>query len=286
MSNQANIYQFNKGLNSMPSKNGYVAVWRDIKKQSFYKDLTARGIFLDMLLDAQHKSHRIEVDGVQIFLNPGQLFTKRKYFVEQGIDDSKVKRVFAKLESLGIIQRETIKVGKRSVGQRVTFLNWSKWQKSDQSTDQSSDQPRTAEIKGLNTGCDQSTDQPSDQENNNVYNNNVLVSKDTCQNSDEFSPVQQKKIDKTPHQEIINLFGEILPSLPQPKKLTTARQKSIRARHVNDLKADINNWRKYFTYIRDNCQWMISGQYNVDFDYVIRQSTFVKVLEGAKDDRK
>lgn len=109
-----------------------------------------------------------------------------------------------------------------------------------------------------------------------------IVSKDTCQNSDEFQPTKQPKI---PNQEIVDLFAEILPALPQPKKLTSARLKSMKARHVNDLKKDLNNWRKYFQYIADSCSWMTSGQYNVDFDYVIRQSTFVKVLEGAKNDR-
>ena len=172
MGNQANVYQLHEGQRVMPSKNGYISLWRDIKKQPFYTDLIARGMFLDMLLDAQHKSRKIEVDGVPVFLHTGQLFTKRQHFVEQGINDSKVKRVLASFEQLGIISRETIKRGQRSVGQRVTFLNWKKWQKFDQSCDQSSDQPHTAEIKGLNGDSDQSCDQSSDQENNNDLNNN------------------------------------------------------------------------------------------------------------------
>ena len=173
-SNAENVYQFNKGQQAMPSKNGYIRLWRDIKKQPFYKDFIARGMFTDMLLDAQHKSRRIEVDGVTIFLNPGQLFTKRKHFVDQGVNDSKVKRVLQQFEDLGIIRRETIKKGKRSIGQRVTFANWQKWQKTDQSSDQSSDQPQAANSKGSNGGCDQCPDQSSDQENNNVSSNNDL----------------------------------------------------------------------------------------------------------------
>lgn len=151
-----------------PSSNGWVSLWRDVKEQSFYKDLIARAMFIDMILCAQHKSKRIQVDGVDVFLNTGQLFTKRKHFVDQGIDDSKVKRVLQKLESSGIISRETIKKSKRSIGQRITFLNWKKWQKNDQWSDQPSDQPEAANIKALSSDSDQCSDQPSDQENNNL----------------------------------------------------------------------------------------------------------------------
>lgn len=179
----------NQGKQKMPSKNGYVHLWRDIKKQPFYKkDFIARGMFVDMLLDAQHASKTIQIDGVNIFLNSSQLFTKRKHFVDQGIDDSKVRRTLEKFEKLGIITRETIKVGNRSIGQRITFLNWNKWQKIDQSIDQPSDQPQTANIKGLNGYSDQPSDQPIDQECNNDSNKEK---RDMTDSSESVMPVLQ-----------------------------------------------------------------------------------------------
>ena len=109
-----------------------------------------------------------------------------------------------------------------------------------------------------------------------------IVSKDTCQNSNEFLPAESQKI---PYQEIVDLFGKYLSSLPQPKKLTEARRKAVKARHINDLKGKVQNWERYFKYISENCKWMASGEYNIDFDYLIKQSNFIQILEGAKNDR-
>jgi hypothetical protein len=166
----ATVTKINQGAKSMPSKNGYVHLWRDIKKQPFYKDFIERGMFMDMLLDAQHTSKAIQIDGVNIFLTTGQLFTKRKHFVDQGINDSKVERTLSKFEKLGIISRETIKLGKRSIGQKITFFNWQKWQKTEQSTDQPTEQPQPTNIKGLNGYAEQSTEQSTEQECNNDSN--------------------------------------------------------------------------------------------------------------------
>ena len=202
----------------------------------------------------------------------------------KGVKDKEhARRIIKKFKSLSQIYTKTLKVKGVHIGFIIGFFGWEKWQNRTTPSTTLQTTPKAANLKALQGGKTTPQTTPLTTHINNNDINNKLVSKDTCQNSEEFSPAQLPKV---PHQEIINLFGEILPSLPQPKKLTAARQKSIRARHMNDLKADVNNWRKYFTYIRDNCQWMLSGQYNVDFDYVIRQSTFVKILEGAKDDRK
>tara|TARA_Y100000310_G_scaffold92100_1_gene89633 strand:+ start:1149 stop:2003 length:855 start_codon:yes stop_codon:yes gene_type:complete len=284
MASPATIHQLHKGQQAMPSKNGFITVWRDIQKQPWYKSPEHLAIFMHILTSATHQHRSVDFKGVPVSLLPGQFITTYKKLAETfGIEsESKVRRIVNKFIKLDQITKANLKKGRTDIGLILTINNWEKWQKADTPSDTPSDTPKVAYLKGLNGSADTQTDTPSDTLNNNDINNK-LVSKDTCQNSEEFSPAQLPKV---PHQEIINLFGEILPSLPQPKKLTAARQKSIRARHMNDLKADVNNWRKYFTYIRDNCQWMLSGQYNVDFDYVIRQSTFVKILEGAKDDRK
>ena len=283
MGSQATVHQLHQGRRNMPSKNGFVSLWRDIKDQPWYKNSEYKAVFIHLLVNASHSATQVKFRGSQVNVLPGQTVTSLTQLeCDLGIDRSIVRRAIKKFESLGQVSLLSVGSGKRKCTV-FTLKNWGKFQqKNDTQSDTVIDTLEPTPIKGLSSGADTSIDTQSDTQNNNV-NNNKIVSKDTCQNSDEFSPAQQQNV---PHQEIVNLFGEILPSLPQPKKITAARRKSIKARHVNDLKSDLNNWKKYFTYIRDNCQWMTSGQYNVDFDYVIRQSTFVKILEGAKDDRK
>jgi len=95
------------------------------------------------------------------------------------------------------------------------------------------------------------------------------------------APAQQK----VPYDEILNLYHTILPSLPRVKVKTESRLKSMKARHITNLNSNLENWEGYFTHIRDNCTWMLSGQYSIDFDYVITQKNYVKILEGTKNDR-
>jgi hypothetical protein len=90
---------------------------------------------------------------------------------------------------------------------------------------------------------------------------------------------------KVPYDEILNLYHEILPSLPRVKIKTEARIKSMKARHITNLNSNLENWEGYFTHIRDNCTWMLSGQYSIDFDYIITLKNYVKILEGTKNDR-
>mgnify|MGYP003112354060 CR=1 FL=1 len=278
MSNTATIHHINKGQRSMPSERGFIGLWRDIDKQPWYNLHKGRytAVFIHLLISASHKPVQVVYRGQNITLMPGQLAKSFSQLAKElNQTKSDIQNAINTFKKYG--QISTHSDGK------LTVISIKKWSKFNTVGDTGCNTPEPHTNRGLEGKCNTANNTVSNTQNNNDLNNNKeLVSKDTCQNSDEFSPTKQQKV---PHQEIINLFGEILPALPQPKKLTPARQKAIRARHINDLKSKIENWRRYFTYIRDNCSWMTSGNYNVDFDYVIRQSTFVKVLEGAKDDR-
>lgn len=176
MSNLATVTHISQGKKDMPSKNGYVKLWRDAKNQPFWKkDLEAKSIFIELLMLAQHTHKAITYKGKALSLKSGQLVISRSELGElSGVDsDSKVKRCLAKFEKLGQIGRENVKHNGHFIGQIITFLNWEKWQKSDQSTDQSTDQPRTAEIKALKGYSDQPIEQPTDQHSNNVSNNKI-----------------------------------------------------------------------------------------------------------------
>lgn len=283
MQSNRNIIQF-KGSANLPSKNGYVSLWRDIKKQPWYSNSECLAVFTHIMISATSKPATYNRKGAVCELMPGEFVTTYQELADQfDLDKSKVRRIIETFEKNGQITKSQLSVGKINKGLKLSLKGWDKWQNntnfSDTQTDTQTDTPEVTYLKGLTTHADTHPDTQTDTVlNNKVINNN----KYTCKNSDEFSPEVKSQI---PNQEIVKLFGEILPALPQPKKLTAARLKSIRARHVNDLKSDLENWRKYFTYVRDNCSWMVNGQYNITFDYLIKQSNFQNILEGAKNDR-
>jgi hypothetical protein len=287
MSNLATVIPIKQGKKNMPSKNGYVTLWRDINNQAWANEALSYAVFCKLMTLVQHKPYVVEISGVKVALQAGEYAMSYSDVValfKDIKDKSHARRIIEKFTSLRQLTKREVKKGNVNYGFIIGFSCWEKWQNIDTPTDTPTDTPEPAKIKVLEVVRDTPTDTPTDtQRNNNDLNNNKrIVSKDTCQNSDEFLPAEVQKI---PYQEIVELFATCLPTLPQPKKLTDARRKAIKARHTNDLKSKVENWERYFNYIRENCSWMVSGEYNIDFDYVIKQSNFIKILEGAKNDR-
>lgn len=288
MSVLATVTNIKQSKKAMPSNNGFVILWRDVNKQDWSEESLPYAVFTKLLTYVQHKPYITEVNGIQIPLQAGEYamsWVEVIALFKEIKDKSHARRIIKRFTSLNQVYTREVKKGGVNYGFVIGFTGWKKWQNGDTPLDTPLDTPKPANLKALEGGYDTPRDTPRDtQRNNNDFNNNKeRVSKDTCKNSDEFSPVEVQII---PYQEITELFAKCLPALPQPKKLTAARRKSVKARHLNDLKSKLENWEKYFNYIRENCSWMVSGEYNVNFDYVIKQSNFQNVLEGAKNDRK
>lgn len=173
MGSQAeNIYQF-KGKDSMPSKNGFITVWRDIQKQPWYKSPEHVAIFLHILTSATHQARTIDYRGVSVNLLPGQFITTYKKLAETfGIEsESKVRRIISKFINLGQVSKLNLKKSRTDIGLILTIRNWEKWQKSDTPSDTLSDTPKVAYLKGSDGSADNHADTPSDTLNNNDINN-------------------------------------------------------------------------------------------------------------------
>ena len=93
-----------------------------------------------------------------------------------------------------------------------------------------------------------------------------------------------------PHKQIANLYHELCPSLPRIAKLTPTRQQHIRARWRNEL-PDLDSWADYFKAVqasdfltgRTNPSGGRSKPWVADIDFLIKQSTVVKMAEGKYD---
>lgn len=283
MGNLAEIVNIQQGRRYMPSKNGYVSLWRDIQKQEWYKDSQAVHLFIHLMTTATQKDKKTVFKNVEISLNPGQLYLTYPMLEKHtGITKEKARRLLNKFKKLNQITVKPLKKQGLDLGQLVTILNWEKWQKSDTLTDTLPDTLSVAEIKALNGYADTLPDTLPDTQNNNVYNNNTIVSKDTCISQSE----KREQMPNGFYQSIADLYNETFPELPSCKTLSPARKKSIKARTLNEFKNIPTAWNRYFDYIRNSCEWMLSGNYNINFDYLIRQKNVIQIMEGAKNDRK
>jgi uncharacterized protein YdaU (DUF1376 family) len=103
------------------------------------------------------------------------------------------------------------------------------------------------------------------------------------------------KPDPCPHQKIIALFHEVLPSHPKVKRWTPARAGKLRARWQEEAMA--KSWsseadglaffRKYFAYVSESA--FLTGQtpgrggrapFIASLEFLVTQEKFVKVIEG------
>lgn len=176
--NSAQVININQGQ-AMPSKNGYVSIWRDIRKQDWYSNTDALAVFTHIMLTATSKPINYNFKGLDCRLEAGQFVSTYSDLGDIfNINKSKVRRLLSIFEKNGQITRSLITKGHINKGFVVTLTGWNKWQKtpnlSDTPPDTPSDTPRPAYLKGLDVGSDTLTVTPPGR----VVNNNLLNNKE------------------------------------------------------------------------------------------------------------
>ena len=91
--------------------------------------------------------------------------------------------------------------------------------------------------------------------------------------------------EKVPFEEIVALYHELLPGLPQVQKLTDARKGYIRQRWSQDLQ-NLNKWRNFFAFVGKSKFLMgkAEGQngrppFRADIEWLCKPANFTKIAE-------
>ena len=94
-------------------------------------------------------------------------------------------------------------------------------------------------------------------------------------------------VDACPHQAIVALFNELLPSACQIRDWTPGRQQLLRTRWREDIKRqDLAWWRRFFGYVGQSDFLMgrsaAPGRkpFLLDIEWLLKSSNFTKVREG------
>ncbi len=92
-----------------------------------------------------------------------------------------------------------------------------------------------------------------------------------------------------PHQEIINLYHEILPTCPRVKDWTTARKAKLKARwNENEKRQNLEYWKRLFEYISESDFLMgrtAKPFYGTNLEWIVTQSNFTKIIEQNYENR-
>lgn len=105
-----------------------------------------------------------------------------------------------------------------------------------------------------------------------------------------------KKQTPAPHEEIRDLYHEILPELPECRVLSTKRKSQLNARWnqtVGKSKKpcnDLDFWRRFFNYVR-KCPWLMGEvapsegrrQFIASLEWITNENNFAKIIEGEYD---
>ena len=84
-------------------------------------------------------------------------------------------------------------------------------------------------------------------------------------------------------QQAVDLYHEVLPSLPSVLKVTDARRKAIGARIRDELKT-IEDWQAYFVRVsKSDFLTGSAGEFRADLEWLVKPSNMLKVREGKYD---
>jgi len=95
--------------------------------------------------------------------------------------------------------------------------------------------------------------------------------------------VPVKDVDTCPQSKIVELYHQILPTMPSIKVWTEKRKKLLQARWREDEKRqDLDYWERFFGYVAksDFLCGRTDKPFNCDLEWMLNASNFVKIIEG------
>lgn len=152
---------------------------------------------------------------------------------------------------------------KTTRGMVVTIVNYDKYQDPEM-YDRNNDRNNDRNTRG-------STINKKEEEEKKRYTSVYLSSKDDAKRN-------------VPVQEIVDLYHEILPALPRVLKLTPERKRVVVARWGEEKeRQNLEWWRWYFktSSTRGHLMGDNSRGWKADFDFLVKKSKMLKILEGS-----
>ena len=226
---------------------GWVKVHRQLLNWEWYDDMNTKCLYLHCLLRANHSNAKWR--GIDI--KRGQFITSLESLSsETGLSVQKIRTSLIKLKSTGNITSK-----QQAKARVITVLNYDSYQDDNKQTN-----------KQL-TGKQQGSNREVTTDKNDKNNKNVNI----------------------PYDGIKDIYNEVLSELAGVKLLNETRKRSIKARWNSKIEG-INNlewWGRYFNYVKTSDFLMgKKTDWSADFDFLIKESSLLKTIEGGYDNAK
>ena len=270
---------------------GYVKLWRKTLDSGLLQNGPAWQLFGYLLLRATHKPYRTIVGGVICELVPGEVvFGRSKAAADLGLGEQQIRTALNLLKKMKIATSRS--TNKFTV---VSLVNWHNYQDDQAAANQQTNQPVTSTQPAVNH---------KQEFKNNITSLREVVGA-TAPTSDQqaegveqvegHQPAQKPTAPPCPHQQILDLYHELLPELPCMKVWNGTRQQHLAARWRERWKSKnystqvegLAYFRKLFEYIGRECDWLmgkIPGRNGKPFfatlEWIVSPGNFAKIIEG------
>lgn len=270
---------------------GYVKLWRKTLDSGLLQNGPAWQLFCYLLLRATHKPRRIVVGGVVCELVPGEaVFGRSKASADLGLSEQQIRTALNLLKKMKIATSRS--TNKFTI---VLLINWHNYQDEQAAANQQTNQPATSNQPAVNH---------IQALENNITSLREVVGA-TAPTSDQqaegleqvedHQPAQKPTAPPCPHQQILDLYHELLPELPCVKVWNGTRQQHLAARWRERWKSKsystqaegLAYFRRLFEYIGRECDWLmgrIQGREGKPFfatlAWIVAPGNFAKIIEG------
>ena len=270
---------------------GFVKLWRKTLDSGLLQNGPAWQLFGYLLLRATHKPYRTIVGGVVCELVPGEVvFGRSKAAADLGLGEQQIRTALKLLKKMKIATSRS--TNKFTV---VSLVNWHNYQDDQAAANQQTNQPVTSTQPAVNH---------KQEFKNNITSLREVVGA-TAPTSDQqaegleqvedHQPAQKPTAPPCPHQQILDLYHELLPELPCMKVWNGTRQQHLAARWRERWKSKsystqaegLAYFRRLFEYIGRECDWLmgrIQGREGKPFlatlAWIVSPGNFAKIIEG------
>lgn len=112
-----------------------------------------------------------------------------------------------------------------------------------------------------------------------ITNNQEPINKDLKITSSEKT--------KCPHEDIVNLYHEILPELSKVKVWSSKRQSYLRTVwNGNESRQNLDYWTRFFNYVKQSNFLMgRSNDFKADLEWLVKPANFIKIIEKKYENK-
>lgn len=270
---------------------GYVKLWRKALDSGLLQNGPAWQLFGYLLLRATHKPVTVVVGGRVVKMDYGQcIFGRLKAAKDLGLSERNIRTALKLLENMEIVTTEA--TNRFTV---IKFVNWEVYQLERPA----GDQPDGQQVTSRRPAGDHKQE----------FKNNITSLREVVgaiaptsdqqaeglEQVEDHQPAQKSTAPPCPHQQILDLYHELLPELPCMKVWNGTRQQHLAARWRERWKSKsystqaegLAYFRRLFEYIGRECDWLmgrVQGREGKPFlatlAWIVSPGNFAKIIEG------